>query len=137
MVNKISRINKDNFQEVAEECLRGRLFGRFITSRGVSLYTNDLQKKYLSSCVHYVFKGNYTGLQSSCWEYDNFGYSTRDHVIELGDIIEFEPLERYVFEFYSDPQKLLGCEIMRKLINTVTKFTANGKVIKSRYTNPD
>lgn len=137
MNNQILEINRDNFQDIAERCLNGKLFGRFITSRQVSFYTNDLHRKQLPSSVTYVFRGNYSGNGQSIWEYNRFGYSTGDNCYEMGDIVKFEPLERYVFEFYQNPSKLLGWEIMNKLTRVATKITENGLVTKSRYTNPD
>ena len=136
-MNTIQEINKENFEDLVNKCLNGELFGRFITSRGVSFYSDDLHVKRLPSCNHYIFKGAYIRSHKDSWEYTPEGYSTLGNAFEAGDIIKFEPIERYVFEFYGDPTKLLGSEVMNKLMRLVTKYTANGKVIKSRYTCPD
>ena len=139
-MNTIQEITRENFEQIANKCLNGELFGRFKTSRGVTFYVDDLHVKHLPTCNHYIFRGKYIDNDRvDSWEYTQEGYSTRDNPIEIeaGDIIKFEPLDRYVFEFYSDPSKVLGCELMNKLMRLVTKFTANGKIIKSRYTGID
>ena len=128
--------HEQKFEELAEKCFNGDIYGFFLTSRDYTLYADQLLEIKTGSDgkKRYLFGKKSGDTGSPIWAYDWRGYSCLNHhnkgINELGDIVKFyerEPL--YVYEFSGNPVRLLGSDRINQIAD---KITINGRVFKDR-----
>ena len=131
----------ENFEEIALACLYGNKRGLFFFSSGIAVHSDNLERRE-GNFIHnasYFFKiGEYDKTGYFKYEVNKKGKSTKDHVIEFGDVVNFIELEtKYIYEFNQDPTKMLG----RKVICIADKITVDDgvtkKVVRGRFGQAD